>query len=59
MEFSGRQTGTNTGEEPMLKIGEKAPGFTLADADGNEVSLEGFKGQNVVLFFYPKDDTPG
>jgi len=43
----------------MLKIGEKAPGFTLADADGNEVSLEGFKGQNVVLFFYPKDDTPG
>ncbi|MFT5089121.1 MAG: peroxiredoxin Q/BCP [Candidatus Latescibacterota bacterium] len=43
----------------MLKIGEKAPGFTLTDADGNKVSLEDFKGQNVVLFFYPKDDTPG
>jgi peroxiredoxin Q/BCP len=43
----------------MLKIGKKAPGFTLTDADGNKVSLEDFKGQNVVLFFYPKDDTPG
>lgn len=43
----------------MLKKGDKAPGFTLADADGNQVSLVDFKGQNVVLFFYPKDDTPG
>ncbi len=43
----------------MLKIGEKAPVFTLADADGNQVSLGDFKGKNAVLFFYPKDDTPG
>ncbi|MGB1719973.1 MAG: thioredoxin-dependent thiol peroxidase [Candidatus Latescibacterota bacterium] len=43
----------------MLSIGDPAPDFTLSDADGNPVSLSDFKGQKVVLYFYPKDDTPG
>lgn len=43
----------------MLKVGEAAPNFTLPDQDGVLVSLESFKGQWVLLYFYPKDDTPG
>jgi peroxiredoxin Q/BCP len=43
----------------MLSTGDPAPDFTLSDADGNPVSLSDFKGQKVVLYFYPKDDTPG
>lgn len=43
----------------MLEIGTKAPDFTLLDQDGKEVSLSDFKGQKVVLYFYPKDNTPG
>ena len=43
----------------MLSTGDPAPDFTLSDADGNPVSLSNFKGQKVVLYFYPKDDTPG
>lgn len=43
----------------MLKIGEKAINFTLQDASGNEVSLSDFVGKKVVLYFYPKDNTPG
>jgi len=39
--------------------GDKAPEFELADADGNTHSLAGFKGKTIVLYFYPKDDTPG
>jgi peroxiredoxin Q/BCP len=39
--------------------GKQAPAFSLRDADGNEVSLGSFAGKNVVLYFYPKDDTPG
>ena len=41
-----------------LKEGQKAPAFTGTDQDGNKVALSGFKGQKVVLFFYPEDDTP-
>jgi peroxiredoxin Q/BCP len=41
-----------------LKEGEKAPAFTGIDQDGNKVSLNDFKGQKIVLFFYPEDDTP-
>lgn len=42
-----------------LQIGDSAPDFTLPDQDGNPVSLSGLKGQRVVIYFYPKDDTPG
>ena len=43
----------------MLENGTKAPDFTLKDKDGKEVSLTDFKGKKVVLYFYPKDNTPG
>ena len=43
----------------MLEAGEAAPDFTLADQDGNEVSLSDLRGQTVVLYFYPRADTPG
>jgi peroxiredoxin Q/BCP len=43
----------------MLSVGDKAPQFTLKDGDGNEVKLSDFKGKKVVLYFYPKDLTPG
>ena len=42
-----------------LKVGEKAPDFSLKDSDGKIVQLKDFKGKKVVLYFYPKDDTPG
>ncbi|NJK37818.1 MAG: peroxiredoxin [Oscillatoriales cyanobacterium RM1_1_9] len=42
-----------------LSAGTKAPEFTAKDADGKVVSLVDFKGKTVVLYFYPKDDTPG
>ena len=43
----------------MLEIGNKAPDFTLLDKDGREVSLSSFLGKKIVLYFYPKDNTPG
>jgi peroxiredoxin Q/BCP len=43
----------------MLKEGDSAPDFTAKDQNGNEISLAGLRGQRVVLYFYPKDDTPG
>ena len=43
----------------MLEIGTKAPAFTLPDKDGNMVSLTDFVGKKVILYFYPKDNTPG
>ena len=43
----------------MLTVGEKAPEFTLQDKDGNIVSLSDFAGKKVVVYFYPKDNTPG
>ena len=43
----------------MLQIGTKAPAFTLPDKDGNMVSLSDFAGKKVVLYFYPRDNTPG
>jgi len=42
-----------------LKEGDIAPEFTVNDQDGQPVSLESFRGKKVVLFFYPKDNTPG
>ena len=44
---------------PKLEAGAKAPAFTLPDADGTKVSLSGFAGSKVVIYFYPRDDTPG
>ena len=43
----------------MLEIGTKAPAFTLPDKDGNPVSLSDYLGEKVVLYFYPRDNTPG
>ena len=43
----------------MLEVGIKAPEFTLPDKNGNMVSLSDFLGKKVVLYFYPKDNTPG
>lgn len=42
-----------------MKVGDQAPGFTLADQNGKMVSLADFAGRRVVLYFYPKDNTPG
>lgn len=42
-----------------MKPGDTAPGFTLPDQNGNPVSLSDFAGKKVVLYFYPKDNTPG
>ena len=43
----------------MLEVGTIAPDFTLSDQNGNTVTLSAFRGQKVVLYFYPKDNTPG
>ena len=43
----------------LLSVGDKAPAFRTRDQDGNAVSLGDFKGRKLVLYFYPKDDTPG
>src|SRR5690242_2325292 len=48
-------------KSPTIKLapGDKAPDFTTTTQDGTQVSLKDFKGKNVVLYFYPRDDTPG
>jgi len=43
----------------MIETGERAPDFTLPDQDGDQVSLADLRGKTVVLYFYPKADTPG
>jgi peroxiredoxin Q/BCP len=43
----------------LLKTGDKAPDFKAVDQDGNPISLSDFAGKKLVLYFYPKDDTPG
>lgn len=43
----------------MLTVGTKAPDFTLLDKEGNTVSLSDFFGKKIILYFYPKDNTPG
>ncbi len=42
-----------------IEEGKAAPAFTLEDQDGKEVSLEDFRGSNVIVYFYPRDNTPG
>ncbi|HYR42710.1 MAG TPA: thioredoxin-dependent thiol peroxidase [Terriglobia bacterium] len=46
-------------ESDGLKVGQKAPEFTVVNDEGKKVKLSDFKGKKVVLYFYPKDDTPG
>jgi peroxiredoxin Q/BCP len=46
-------------EAPLVEEGSRAPNFTLTSDSGEQVSLESFRGRPVVLYFYPKDDTPG
>ncbi len=43
----------------MLEVGKEAPDFTLQDQDGNERKLSDYRGRRVILYFYPKDNTPG
>jgi peroxiredoxin Q/BCP len=43
----------------LLKTGDKAPAFKTVDQDGTPISLEDFRGNKLILYFYPKDDTPG
>jgi len=43
----------------MLKVGDKAPDFNLNSSDGSNISLDQLKGKKIVIYFYPKDDTPG
>ena len=43
----------------LLKKGDKAPSFLLENYDGNQVSLDQFKGKNIIIWFFPKASTPG
>ncbi len=43
----------------MVQVGQQAPSFQTIDQDGREVKLEDYRGKRVVLWFYPKADTPG
>lgn len=43
----------------ILKIGDIVPDFTLPSDDGQEITLSSYKGKNIIIYFYPKDDTPG
>jgi peroxiredoxin len=47
------------GDEGMLNVGDKAPDFEVSDHRGNQVRLSDLRGKKVVLWFYPKADTPG
>lgn len=46
-------------QTPRLAVGDKAPAFSLPDADGNTVTLSDFKGRKVIVYFYPAASTPG
>ena len=46
-------------KKPMLKEGDKAPNFKSVADDGSTVSLSNFRGKNLILYFYPKANTPG
>tara|TARA_B100000949_G_C13945978_1_gene310830 strand:+ start:50 stop:193 length:144 start_codon:yes stop_codon:yes gene_type:complete len=43
----------------LLNVGEKAPDFTLPNYNGEDISLSDFKGENIILWFFPKANTPG
>ena len=46
-------------QTPRLKVGDKAPAFSLPDADGKKVSLADYRGRKVIVYFYPAASTPG
>jgi peroxiredoxin Q/BCP len=50
---------STAGETKELKVGDKAPAFSLKNTEGKTVKLSDYKGKKVVLYFYPKDMTPG
>jgi peroxiredoxin Q/BCP len=56
---SGAQRRSAARSEDMLKVGDKAPDFRLPSDAGTEISLKDFRGKPLVLFFFPKADTPG
>jgi len=57
--FAGSVLTVRAADEPMPSVGQMAPTFTLPSQDGSPVSLDSFHGKWVVLYFYPKDMTPG
>ena len=59
MKKRGSSPENTKGDAFMLNIGDKAPDFTLKDKNGADVSLSDFLGSKVVLYFYPRDNTPG
>ncbi len=54
-----KATSKTTAASALLEVGQKAPAFNMPVAEGKKISLAGLKGQTVLLYFYPKDDTPG
>ena len=54
-----RYNDDRNGDEAMLKVGDKVPTLSLEDENGKQVSFKDFKGKTVVLFFYPRANTPG
>src|SRR5688572_2224433 len=59
MPRTANQKGSRTPSTPRLEVGDKAPAFSLSDADGNTVKLSDFKGRKVIVYFYPAASTPG
>jgi thioredoxin-dependent peroxiredoxin len=57
--FAGAVLSVRAADEPMPSVGQMAPTFTLPSQDGAQISLDSFHGKWVVLYFYPKDMTPG
>lgn len=55
----GRKKKESKSQKDIIAVGEICPDFTAIDQSGNQVSLKSFKGKTIVLYFYPKDNTPG
>ena len=53
-----RRKGSLVAQTPRLEVGDKAPAFSLPDADGNAVSLADYHGRKVIVYFYPAAATP-